>query len=318
MPSGKAKAAPSVRQIKAPKADYDFSKLIYRSARRAGAKIPTGRKQPSQTKEALAAKVNRRIDELIAEGYKPEWLPNKLNTEITAELTHRELRALASAASKKKSSGVYLHNKEKEQGYLLPEFRRSYEEAMVEIINARRARRKKDIENAVVKERGIVQTDKEGQPLRRAEMGDVRSRTWDPIEIGDRTFRDETYFIRNLNELLMLERDSLYRDNIVIALRRQFGNRANDIIAALYNADPRDVLRAYYSEEYFSIENVYTADRGDKEYLDILRNALRDAGINVDVKASKETKEWSTGLVKRSDEKEKLTFERLNRDFVKI
>lgn len=268
-------------------------------------------KRKPQTKADLANKFNKRIDQLAGELWTGEkLLPPKITPELVDELSHRELRKLISSATVKKSSGVYQEGQQ-----LLPEFRKSYQAAMLDIINDRRAKRKKVVEKANVRIKGKVQKDEEGKAIKRVQMGDIRAHNFDPIRFKDKfaSKNEETYFIKNLPDTLLSERDTLFRDNIVVSLRQQFGDEANDLIEMLYNASTDAVLKAYYAEEYFSIENVYNADRGDREFIEILKNELKRQGVKEPSEITNESRDWSNALLKKSIERERSDFINLNR-----
>ena len=222
------------------------------------------RKNPPQSKAALAAKFNARIEWYVKEGYDRAILPDTI--EDPELYTHRELRQLVSSATAKKSSGVY------QQGqYLLPEFRRSYAKAMVDIINDRRKKRSEMIAK--------IKPTVGGKPAdveERGRMGDIRARGLKPLK-QDRTFRnklDEDFYIHNLGRMLEAERDTLYRDNMIVALRTNFGNKADKLIALLLKAKPDDAVKAYYTEELFDITTVYEQSGNDDNYLEILYDTL--------------------------------------------
>jgi len=227
------------------------------------------RKNPPQNKAAIAARFNKRIDELVASGVDPSLLPDKIND--VSVFTHRELRQVASAAAKKNSEGFYKSGKVQ-----LPKIRQSYQKAMLNIINERRAKRKKAAGMEKVKVAGAE------TGLRRAEMGDIRVKTFEPLKT-DRTFRsqrDEDYFIKSLPKMITAESDKRFVDNLIVSLKKTFGDKANRLCAMLLKADPQKVLKAYYHEELFDIQTVYEIDN-DKEdnYIEILKQALIDVGV---------------------------------------
>lgn len=227
------------------------------------------RKNPPQNKAAIAARFNKRIDELVTSGVDPSLLPDKI-TDVSV-FTHRELRQVASAAAKKNSQGFYESGKVK-----LPKIRQTYQKAMLNIINERRAKRKKAAGMEKVKVAGAE------TGLRRAEMGDIRVKTFEPLKTN-RTFRsqrDEDYFLKSLPKMITAESDKRFVDNLIVSLKKTFGDKANRLCAMLLKADPQKVLRAYYHEELFDIQTVYEID-DDKEdnYIEILKQALLDVGV---------------------------------------
>lgn len=222
------------------------------------------RKNPPQSKAALAAKFNARVEWFVKEGYDRAILPDII--EDPELYTHRELRQLVSAATVKKSSGVY------QQGqYLLPEFRKSYAEAMVDIINDRREKRSEMIKK--------IKPTVGGEPAdveERGRMGDIRAKGLRPLK-KERKFRskaDEDFYIHNLGRMLDSERSTLYRDNMIVALRTRFGNKADKMIALLLKAKPDDAVKAYYTEELFDITTAYEQSENDTGYLQILYDTL--------------------------------------------
>ena len=74
--------------------------------------------------------------------------------------------------------------------------------------------------------------------------------------------------------MLEAERDTLYRDNMIVALRTNFGNKADKLIALLLKAKPDDAVKAYYTEELFDITTVYEQSGNDDNYLEILYDTL--------------------------------------------
>lgn len=253
------------------------------------------RKNPPQNKAAIAARFNKRIDALVASGVDPSLLPDKI-TDVSL-FTHRELRQVASAAAKKNSEGFYTSGKVQ-----LPKIRQSYQQAMLNIINERRAKRKKAAGKEAVKVAG------KDTGLKRAEMGDIRAKTYEPLKT-DRTFRsqrDEDYFIKKLPQMLESESDKLFVDNLIVSLKKTFGDKANNLIAMLLKADPQKVLRAYYHEELFDIQTVYEIDE-DKEdsYIEILRQALFDVGAER-ARSTAKTRAYSDNLLTNSIASEQL------------
>lgn len=224
------------------------------------------RKNPPQSKAALAAKFNARVEWFVKEGYDRAILPDII--EDPELFTHRELRQLVSAATAKKSSGVY------QQGqYLLPEFRRSYAEAMVDIINDRRQKR-----SEMIKKIKPTVAGKPADVEERGRMGDIRARGLRPLK-HERKFRsktDEDFYIHNLGRMLDSERSTLYRDNMIVALRTRFGNKADKLIALLLKAKPDDAVKAYYTEELFDITTAYEQNENDTGYLQILYDTLSE------------------------------------------
>lgn len=228
------------------------------------------RKNPPQNKAAIAARFNKRIDELVASGVDPSLLPDKI-TDVSV-FTHRELRQVASAAAKKNSEGFYTYGKVQ-----LPQIRKSYQRAMLNIVNERRAKRKK----AAGIQDVTVAGEKTG--LKRAEMGDIRANQLKPLKV-DRTFRsqrDEDYFIKKLPDMITTESDKRFVDNLIISLKKTFGDKANNVIAMLLKADPKQVIKAYYREELFDIQTIYEIDE-DKEdnYLEVIKQTLLDVGAD--------------------------------------
>lgn len=247
------------------------------------------RKNPPQNKAAIAARFNKRIDELVTSGVDPALLPDKI-TDVSV-FTHRELRQVASAAAKRNSEGFYASGKVQ-----LPKIRQSYQKAMLNIINERRAKRKKAAGMEKVKVAGAE------TGLRRAEMGDIRVKTFEPLKTS-RTFRsqrDEDYFIKSLPKMITAESDKRFVDNLIVSLKKTFGDKANRLSAMLLKADPQKVLRAYYHEELFDIQTVYEIDE-DKEdnYIEILKQALIDVGVE-DAYYTKARKAYVDELVNTS------------------
>lgn len=243
------------------------------------------RKNPPQSKADLAAKFNKRVESFIMSGLDPETLPNKI-TDYDA-FTHRELRKLVSSATLKKSSGVYQHGQ-----YLMTEFRRSYEDAMIEIINDRRATRKKIIEK--------LPAYAGGQPADAGivgRMGSIRDNYFRPLKKGSErkfaTVLDETYFMRKLPEMLQAEAEGTLRDNMVYVLKKTYGDKANHLIAQLLKASPDQILKAWYSEELFDIVSIYESETNEgvgDGILKVLSDTMkRITGENA--KTTKATKE---------------------------
>lgn len=262
----------------------------------ARARAPKKRKNPPQSKAALAAKFNARVEAYVKEGYDRAILPDVITDPEL--FTHRELRQLVSAATVKKSSGVY------QQGqYLLPEFRRSYAEAMVDIINDRRKKRSEMVRK--------IKPTVGGKPAdveERGRMGDIRERGLRPLK-KDRSFRsklDEDFYIHNLGRMLEAERDTLYRDNIIVALKTNFGAKADKLIALLLKASPEDAVKAYYTEELFDITTVYEQSSNDDEYLQILYNTLSEISGIQRANVTKKTKAYADQIFIRAQNKENL------------
>ena len=254
------------------------------------------RQNPDQSKEALVTKFNDRIDQLVKEGFRASDLPDKIL--FSDEFTHRQLRQLVSAATPKKSSGVYQSGQS-----LYSEFRKSYADAMVSIINEQREKRRKIAQKTAA----YVEGKKTG--LTRGEMGDIRSRQFKPLKT-DRTFksaRDESYYIHNLANMFRAQRDTTFVENMILALRKNFqAGQADDVIAAILKMNPSQVLKAYFSEELFDIQTVYEQSQGDEEYIGILMKALRRAGGKPQA-ATEESRARANDLYQRSVEAEKVT-----------
>lgn len=246
-------------------------------------------KNPPQTKADIAAKFNKRISELIASGVDPALLPERI--ESTDLYTHRELRQLASAAGKKNSEGTYSAH-----GAELPKIRQTYKKAMLNIINERRKKKKKIIESVKTKVAG------KETGMKRGEMGDIRSRMYEPLK-EDRTFRtqrDEDYFIKSLPKMVENEHDKRFVDNIIVALKKNFGEKANNIIAIILKMNPSQVIKAYAMEELFDIDAWYEVSGDDTdEVLEILKNALYAAGGERSRSTTK-TREYADTLLNES------------------
>lgn len=223
------------------------------------------RKNPDQSKKALAAKFNARVNEFIKQGLDPDILPEMIRNPEA--FTHRELRQLVSAATKKKSSGVY------QQGQaLMPEFRKSYASAMVDIINARRAKRSKLIEKLPYYSEGkLADVGTIGR------IGSLKKQGLKPLK-KERIFKnraEESYYIHNLQRMLDAEHPLLYRDNLIVALRKNFGDKADKLISYILRVNPDDVIKAHYSEDLFDITTLYEQSTNDDEYLGILEDTLK-------------------------------------------
>lgn len=253
------------------------------------------RKNPPQTKADIAARFNKRIDTLVTSGVDPALLPDKIDD--VSIFTHRELRKLASAAAKKNSEGFYTSGK-----VSLPKIRKTYQNAMLDIINERRAKRKKAA--------GNIETTAAGKKtgLKRAEMGDIRANQLKPLK-KDRPFRsqrDEDYFLKSLPKMLENERDKIFIENIIVALKKTFGDKANNLIAVILKTDPKKVIRAYYQEELFDIQTIYLeSEEYEEEYINVLKRALFDQGAER-ARYTEKQKTAVDELVKRSLDKEKL------------
>ena len=231
----------------------------------ARAKMKPKRKNPDQSKGALAAKFNARVQSFIKQGLDPEALPDLITNPEA--FTHRELRKLVSAATIKKSSGVYQLGQ-----YLLPEFRKSYAAAMVDIINARREKRSKVIAKLPYYSEGkLADVGTVGR------IGNLRKQGLKPLK-KDRTFKnwsEESYYIHNMQRMLDAEHPLLYRDNLIVALRKNFGANADKLISYVLKISPDDVIKAHYSEDLFDITLMYDIDANDDGYLKILENTLK-------------------------------------------
>lgn len=256
-------------------------------------------KNPPQTKADIAAKFNKRISELIASGVDPALLPERI--ESTDLYTHRELRQLASAAAKKNSEGTYSAH-----GAELPKIRQTYKKAMLNIINDRRKKKKKIIEGVKTKVAG------KDTGMKRGEMGDIRSRMYEPLK-EDRTFRsqrDEDYYIKSLPKMVENEHDKRFVDNIIIALKKNFGEKANNVIAIILKMNPSQVIKAYAMEELFDIDAWYEVQGDDTdEVLEILKNALYAAGGERSRSTAK-TREYADTLLNESLIKEQAELAR--------
>lgn len=286
---------PSLSQIiraagaKAAKKRESFSDIV----RRAGAaQRKTNRTRPAQTKASLAGKFNARIEQLIKEGFEADELPARIENPDSYKSS--ELKKLVSAASKKKSSGVYQQGER-----LVSEFRRSYTETMVDIINERREKIRKSVESIVPTVGG------EPADVERGKMGDLRTKQLRNLK-KDRTFRskkDEDYYIRSLPKMLDAERAEVYRDNIIVALNKNFGQKANNIIAMILKMNPSDVVKAYYVEELFDITTMYEQDENDTGYIDILKEALYRVGAER-ARSTEKTRQYTKEAVEKSEQRE--------------
>lgn len=231
----------------------------------ARASMKPKRKNPDQSKAALAAKFNKRVQDYMKQGLDPDVLPAMIQNPEA--FTHRELRKLVSAATIKKSSGVY------QQGqYLMPEFRKSYASAMVDIINERRAKRLKVISKLPYYSEGkLADVGTVGR------IGNLRKQGLKQLK-KDRTFKsraEEDYYIHNLQKMLDAEHPLLYRDNFIVMLRKNFGNNADKLISYVLRINPDDVIKAHYSEDMFDITTAYEQNSNDQEYLKLLEDTLK-------------------------------------------
>ena len=231
----------------------------------ARASMKPKRKNPDQSKRALAAKFNARVQSFIKQGLDPEALPDLIQNPEA--FTHRELRKLVSAATIKKSSGVYQLGQ-----YLLPEFRKSYASAMVDIINERRAKRLKVISKLPYYSEGkLADVGTVGR------IGNLRKQGLKQLK-KDRTFKnwaEESYYIHNLQKMLDAEHPLLYRDNLIVMLRKNFGSNADKLISYVLRINPDDVIKAHYSENLFDIQTAYDQNSNDTEYLKLLEDTLK-------------------------------------------
>ena len=231
----------------------------------ARASMKPKRKNPDQSKAALASKFNKRVQEYMKQGLDPDVLPAMIQNPEA--FTHRELRKLVSAATLKKSSGVY------QQGqYLMPEFRKSYASAMVDIINERRAKRLKVISKLPYYSEGkLADVGTVGR------IGNLRKQGLKQLK-KDRTFKSRAevdYYIHNLQKMLDAEHPLLYRDNLIVMLRKNFGSNADKLISYVLRINPDDVIKAHYSEDMFDITTAYEQNSNDQEYLKLLEDTLK-------------------------------------------
>lgn len=260
-------------------------------------------KNPPQTKADIANRFNKRIDALIASGVDPELLPEKIDDANV--YTHRELRQLASAAAKKNSEGTYSAH-----GVELPAIRKSYERAMINIINDRRKAKKKIIEKTKTTVAG------KSTGMKRGEMGDIRSRAYEPLKT-ERTFRskrDEDYFIKKLPSMVENERDKIFVNNVIVAIKKNYGAKADNIIAVILKMRPSQVLKAYYTEELFDLPAFYETSEADTDDLiEILKKALFDAG-GERARSTAKTRGYAEELLRKNLESEQAELaERMSR-----
>lgn len=241
------------------------SQWVREAGAAARASMKPKRKNPDQSKSALAAKFNKRVQTFIDQGLDPSVLPEMIKNPEA--FTHRELRQLVSAATIKKSSGVY------QQGqYLMPEFRKSYASAMIDIINDRRNKRLKVISKLPYYSGGeLADVGTVGR------IGNIRKQGLKQLK-KDRKFQtrlEEDYYIHNLQRMLDAEHPLLYRDNLIVALKKNFGSAADKLISYILKINPDDVIKAHYSEDMFDIVTSYEQNSNDTEYLKLLEDTLK-------------------------------------------
>lgn len=241
------------------------SQWVREAGAAARASMKPKRKNPDQSKSALAAKFNKRVQDFINQGLDPSVLPDMIKNPEA--FTHRELRQLVSAATIKKSSGVY------QQGqYLMPEFRKSYASAMIDIINDRRNKRLKVISKLPYYSGGeLADVGTVGR------IGNIRKQGLKQLK-KDRKFQtrlEEDYYIHNLQRMLDAEHPLLYRDNLIVALKKNFGSAADKLISYILKINPDDVIKAHYSEDMFDIVTSYEQNSNDTEYLKLLEDTLK-------------------------------------------
>lgn len=241
------------------------SQWVREAGAAARASMKPKRKNPDQSKSALAAKFNKRVQDFINQGLDPSVLPEMIKNPEA--FTHRELRQLVSAATIKKSSGVY------QQGqYLMPEFRKSYASAMIDIINDRRNKRLKVISKLPYYSGGeLADVGTVGR------IGNIRKQGLKQLK-KDRKFQtrlEEDYYIHNLQRMLDAEHPLLYRDNLIVALKKNFGSAADKLISYILKINPDDVIKAHYSEDMFDIVTSYEQNSNDTEYLKLLEDTLK-------------------------------------------
>lgn len=241
------------------------SQWVREAGAAARASMKPKRKNPDQSKSALAAKFNKRVQDFINQGLDPSVLPDMIKNPEA--FTHRELRQLVSAATIKKSSGVY------QQGqYLMPEFRKSYASAMIDIINERRNKRLKVISKLPYYSGGeLADVGTVGR------IGNIRKQGLKQLK-KDRKFQtrnEEDYYIHNLQRMLDAEHPLLYRDNLIVALKKNFGSAADKLISYILKINPDDVIKAHYSEDMFDIVTSYEQNSNDTEYLKLLEDTLK-------------------------------------------
>lgn len=234
--------------------------------------MPAKRKNPDQSKSALAAKFNKRIQALISEGFNAETLPEMITNPEA--FTHRELRQLVSAATEKKSAGVYQFG-----GEMLSEIRHSYTEAITNIINVRREKARAKVAKANV----TVAGEKFG--MKRAEMMDARSQLYQPIQTTHKFAyaKQETDYIKRLTRKAETNYDKMFVQNLLSAVIKRFGNHPDlpTLTATIIKNSVSKVMKAYASEELFDITPIYMSTGNDDEYLQILIKALKQAGCTI-------------------------------------
>ena len=265
-----------------------------------------------QSKTALAAIFNKRIDQLRAEGADERYLPEKI-TDPSA-FTHRELRRIRSAASKANSTGVRAVH-----GGLIPEITGSYYEALNDIVNKRRGRWRKIAQESAVSENGILRED----GLKRGQMGDTRSDLFKPIKkYTPEQFRSAegyTDAIKTMRRMAENARGEQFTDNIIQALYHAYGSskdpnvvrKMNVAISTIKRASVDRVLKAYFREERFTFLDVYESD-AKEGVLDSILTALEATGAKIR-RAWKKDLDYAADLLAQKAEREKKEFIKLNR-----
>ena len=62
---------------------------------------------------------------------------------------------------------------------------------------------------------------------------------------------------------------------MIVALRKNFGDKADKLISYILRVNPDDVIKAHYSEDLFDITTLYEQSTNDDEYLGILEDTLK-------------------------------------------
>ena len=117
--------------------------------------------------------------------------------------------------------------------------------------------------------------------------------------------------------MLENERDKTFINNIIVALKKNYGDKANNIIAMILKMRPSQVLKAYFIEELFDITSFYETSEADTdEMIEILKKALFDAG-GEKARSTAKTRAYADDLLQKSLESEQAELaERMSRGFV--
>lgn len=214
------------------------------------------------------AKIARETKKNAQAGRSSDYLPDKLSVkeirqamkEMTRQDINRTKKSYQRFSSQKGSADL----KTNKNGIKTTNWAVREVQYNVRVINAKKTRERKRLDNMQVKSRG------EDQGYTRREMGSIRSNSLKPTKFnfdkqhGGKEWEERQESTRRMaSNDYWVNRQEQYKDNYINALEREFGNLARDLIDHIKGLPASQVVDTYYSDQEATIDFIY--DKAQQE-----------------------------------------------------